>query len=223
MINCQWCQYTTRDKSNMNKHVLRCKHKPLKPDPEKDLLKDQVNTLQIQLQQAHRTIESLIEAAKDERKRPRVVNNNMVTINNVNIYGDENLDHIASDHYQELLKDPESSISKLVALKHGVEQNKNIKVQTSGSKSIMYIVTETDGKKCWRIVSKPNETLSEMVETNAIILDEKADACSEYGQKYSEWYDRLQTSADDGTSMFIDQMHRVHESLKSLGDKNAEI
>lgn len=76
----------------MNKHVLRCKNKPLKPDPEKDLLKDQVNTLQLQLQRAH-----------------------------------------------------------------------------------------------------------------------------------SEWYDRLQTSADDGTSMFIDQMHRVHESLKSLGNQNAEI
>ena len=51
----------------VNKHVLRCKHKPREPDPEKDLLKNQVNTLQLQLQQAHRTIESLIEAAKDER------------------------------------------------------------------------------------------------------------------------------------------------------------
>ena len=45
-------------------------------------------------------------------KRPRtsVTNSRFVVNNNVNCFGNETLDHISDQKYQELLRDPETSV-----------------------------------------------------------------------------------------------------------------
>ena len=72
-------------------------------------------------------------AEKDEQikqliKRPRTVthNNRFVVKSNVNCFGRETLCHIPDAKYQELLRDPETSVAKVVALQRAVAENENV-------------------------------------------------------------------------------------------------
>ena len=57
--HCEWCPYTTRHRQNLSIHRKICKLRPVAPDPEKELLREQVSSLQLQLMTKDERIRTL--------------------------------------------------------------------------------------------------------------------------------------------------------------------
>ena len=130
-----FCGYSTLNRGNFSKHKRLCSFLlSEQQSSDKEListLKEQLEQSKKQLAEKDKQIAELLDAAKDERKKPRTVThttNNTVNYNNVNVFGKESLSHITDETIQELIKDPETSIARLVTLKHSVVENRNIRV-----------------------------------------------------------------------------------------------
>ena len=159
-------------------------------------------------------IDELLQAAKYERKRPRTVNNHLnSTVNNhINVFGKESLAHITEAKLQELLSDPYTSVARLVTLKHSVEENQNVKVPNAREKWVQVLVEGEDGQREWQAVPK-GDILSEIVESNAMLLEGEADESTVPGERYSRWHDQLRDSQEQNGRMFKDQMDLVHKVI----------
>ena len=128
------CGYSTMDRSAMSKHSRICSKRPVASDGEKDQLRERVTLLEQQLAvkdeqlaAKDRQMSEKDEQIKQLIKRPRTVMNNRFVVNNsVNCFGRESLEHITEEKYQELLRDPETSVAKVVALQRTVPENDNV-------------------------------------------------------------------------------------------------
>ena len=185
-------------------------------------MKEQLAAKDEQLAAKDRQIEELIRTAK----RPRTVNNTKNTTQNnnnyldVNVFGKEVLDDMDIP-WQELIADPESSISRLVTLKHRRRENANIRVPNVRDKWIE-VVKDTTGVKRWEPVEK-YELLADIVENTAQEIEEHIDHTTRAGQRFDQWHDRLLTSANeyqDGNMVKgrqwkaqLDMVHRVLTGL----------
>lgn len=220
---CQ-CGFKTIHRSNWSTHKKRCK---LNNDEkynnnslqEQLIAKDQqIAEKDRQIAEKDKQIAELLAAAKAERKKPRTVThttNNTVNYNNVNVFGKESLGHITDETIQELIKDPETSIARLVTLKHSVVENRNIRVPNTREQFVQLLVEE-NGEKRWQTLKK-GDVLGEIVENTAMQLDDQADEDTLHGQRFVSWHDKLKDSVDsdsvDGLRMYRDQMERVHRSI----------
>ena len=188
-------------------------------------------TFKAQLAAKDEQIAALLAAAKDERKRPRSVttNSNNTTNNNntqnnymdVNVFGKESLAHISDEKMQELIREPESSIVRLVTLKHRVPENQNVRIPNKRERWVERLVEE-DGVKQWKPVDK-NDILADIVENTAQELDEQRDPTTRAGQRFERWHDRLLTSANeyqDGNMVkgrqWKEQMDMVHRGIADM-------
>lgn len=225
------CGYIATHRSNWSTHKKRCRvHTSI--DHEKDQLRERVQSLEQQLvtntehYQAElkakdkqlvakdQQINELLQAAKEERKRPRTVNNHLNnTVNNhINVFGKESLAHITEAKLQELLSDPYTSVARLVTLKHSVEENQNVKVPNAREKWVQVLVEGEGGQREWQSVPK-GDILSEIVESNAMLLEGEADENTVPGERYSRWHDQLRDSQEQNGKMFKDQMDLVHKVI----------
>ena len=168
-----------------------------------------------QLKAKDEQIAELLLAARDERKRPRVqnqTNNNRYNVNNqINIFGKESLEHITEAKLQELIADPDTSVARLVTLKHSVEQNRNVRIPNVRDKFVEILV-ERDGEKRWEALPKTH-VLSELVEHTSLQLEAEADDATQVGRRFTQWHEKLLESQDQNGSMFRQQCDMVHKHL----------
>jgi len=180
-------------------------------------LEQQLATKDEQLAARDKQIDELLQAARDERRRPRTVTNNHLNSttnvsNHINVFGKESLTHITESKLQELLADPYTSVARLVTLKHSVEENQNVKVPNAREKWVQVLVEGEAGGREWQSVPK-GDILSEIVETNAMLLEGEADESTVPGSRYSRWHDQLRDSQEQNGRMFKDQMDLVHKVI----------
>ena len=213
------CGFQTTHRGAWSVHIRTCK---IRPSDEKDeLLRERIVSLENQLTLAQeqivskdRQIEELLLAAREERKRPRTVtqNRNYNVNQHINVYGKESLSHITEAKLQELLLEPETAVAGLVTLKFSVQENRNVMVPNTREKWLHVLKEDAEGRQEWQAVPK-NDILSELVETNAMMLEGEADESTVPGLRYSQWHDKLRDSQENGGKMFKDQMDFVHKRL----------
>ena len=192
-------------------------------------LKEHEATLKEQLAAKDRQIAELLAAAKDERKRPRTQttynqtnNNNNYAIAHLNVFGKESTDHIPPEKLQELIKEPDTSLVRLIALKHSIPENMNVRVPNKRDRIVERVVQMPDGEKRWEGEDK-DKVVSDLVESTATVLEEAVDKTTGIGQRYERWVGRLMQSHDEyhlgdsagkaGGKQFKHQMDLVHHTL----------
>lgn len=234
------CGYETTSRSRWCAHIKICKEQSTEHSAENELrervrsLEQQLSTkdeqlvakdeqlsatrrqMQEQLAAKDKQIDELLRAAREERKRPRTVNNtsnkNYNVNQQINVFGKESLAHLTEAKLQELLSDPDTSVARLVTLKHSVEENQNVRVPNRREKWVQILKQTSDGKKVWELVPK-HDILTEIVETNAMLLEGEADESTAPGLRFSQWHERLLQSQDSDGKMFREQMDMVHNTL----------
>jgi hypothetical protein len=196
--------------------------------------KDQLAAKDEQLAAKDRQIDELIKAAK----QPRTVNNNTnnhtnqtnnqtnnYSTANINVYGQESMDHISNGQLQELIKDPDTSIARLVTMKHRLAENRNVRVPNKRARMVECLVDLPDGERKWEGRDKDG-VVSDLVESSAMVLEGAADKTTGMGQRYERWVGRLMQSHDEyhlgdsagkaGGKQFKQQMEMVHQSLADI-------
>jgi hypothetical protein len=192
--------------------------------------KDQLAAKDEQLAAKDTQIAALLEAAKDERKRPRTVNNttnhtnhtNNYAIAHLNVFGKESMDHISQAKMQELIKEPDTSLARFIALKHSIPENMNVRVPNKRERMVERVTQMPDGEKRWEGEDK-DKVVSDLVESTATVLEEAVDKTTGIGQRYERWVGRLMQSHDEyhlgdsagkaGGKQFKHQMDLVHHTL----------
>jgi hypothetical protein len=179
-----------------------------------------------QLAAKDRQIDELIKAAK----RPRTVNNttnhtnqtNNYAVAHLNVFGKESMDHISPGKIQELIKEPDTSLARLVALKHSIPENMNVRVPNKRERMVERVMQMPDGEKKWEGEDK-DKVVSDLVESTATIMEEAVDKTTGIGQRYERWVGRLMQSHDEyhlgdsagkaGGKQFKQQMDLMHHTL----------
>lgn len=217
------CAYTTKRLSNYNSHVLTCNYILLKRNKEElesheavqnelrgriESLEQQLYAKDMQLAEKDNQIQQLI-------KRPRTTNtiNNIYTVNNLNLFGNEEIDSIPglSIKLQKLFKDPDSSVANMIKLKQTLEKNRNIRVLNKREPYIQIVVKNHNGTKEWKTCNKI-ELLPELVQTTAMELEGHADETFN-GRKYSAWYEKLLESQEKNGILAKEQERSAYQAL----------
>lgn len=155
-------------------------------------------------------------AEKDEQikqliKRPRTVTNNnrFVVNNNVNCFGRESIEHISEKSYQELLRDPETSVAKVVALQRAIPENENVVVPNIRERRWL-VVEEESGEKQWKSKDK-NQVLEQLWESSTCLLEGEADEETAVGARWYKWADKVR-SGHDG-KLYREQLDMVEHCI----------
>lgn len=201
------CGYSTRNRSDFSKHKRFCNKVITASDGEKDQLRERVTLLEKQLAVKDEQIKQLI-------KRPRTItNHNRFVVNsNVNCFGRETLCHIPDAKYQELLRDPETSVAKVVALQRAVPENENVTVPNVRERRWL-VVEEEDGEKQWKSKDK-TQVLEQIWESGTCLLEGEADEKTSVGARWSRWADRVRSSMDcGGGKLYREQLDMVEHCI----------
>ena len=166
-----------------------------------------IRQLEEQLAAKDHLIEELLSAAKEERKRPRVVNNRY-TVSNINVFGSESTSHIHED--DRLIDHPESAVSRYVQMKH-VQSHDNRNILCPNKRESRYLVLEStsDGGKAWHYVNK-NDVLTDLFEKNSVELEGYANESTGRGARFVRAMERVRESQDSDDKLFRDQLDRIH-------------
>jgi hypothetical protein len=153
-------------------------------------------------------------AAKDRQieqliKRPRITNNRFILNNNVNSFGRESLEHIAEAQYQELLRDPETSVAKVVALQRAVPENENVVIPNVRERRWL-VVEEDGGEKQWKSKDK-GVVLEQMWESSTCLLEGEADEETSVGARWSRWADKVRSGRDG--KLYREQLDMVEHCI----------
>lgn len=201
----------------MSKHRRLCKYIEREHDPEKEILREQLVMKEQQLATINQHLVDTKNqlAAKDRHieqliKRPRITNHNRFVVNNsVNCFGRESLDHIPEAKYQELLRDPETSVARVVALQRTVAENANVVVPNVRERRWL-IVEEEDGEKHWKSKDK-GVVLEQLWESGSCLLEGEADEHTGVGARWSRWADKVRTGADG--KLYREQLDMVEHCI----------
>lgn len=210
------CTYTTSDGGNWSKHKRLCKLVKSDKDARIASLEQQLvakdQQMKEQLEAKDRQIEELIKVAK----KPRVVNNTTnkyVVEQNVNLYGEESIDHISPEQIQALLADPANAVPQFIKLKRrapgGVNQNLRVPNQ---KRAIYQVVVSGDGdEKEWENKAK-GDILEELYDVNSGHLEAEADEETRIGSKFLDHQERVKSSAggEDGGRKYKEQLDKIH-------------
>ena len=208
----------TLDRSNWSKHSRICSKRPVASDGEKDQLRERVTLLEQQLavKDEQLAIKDRQMSEKDEQikqliKRPKTINNHnrFVVNNNVNCFGRESLEHITEATYQELLRDPETSVAKVVALQRMIPENENVVIPNVRERRWL-VVEEEGGEKQWRNKDK-GVVLEQMWESSTCLLEGEADEETPVGARWSRWADKVRSGVDG--RLYREQLDMVEHCI----------
>ena len=211
------CGYRTIDRSSWSRHSRTCKSRQI-VDNEKEQLRQRVASLeaQVAVDREQLAVKDEQITVKDEQikqliKRPRTVTNNnrFVLNNNVNCFGRESLEHIPDAKYQELLRDPETSVAKVVALQRSVPENENVAVPNVRERRWL-VVEEEGGEKQWRSKDK-GHVLEQIWESSTCLLEGEADEETPVGARWSRWADKVRSSVDN--KLYREQLDMVEHCI----------
>ena len=217
------CGYSTLDTSNWSKHSRICKqntrnevegNRIAEKNAEIERLTKQLVVKDEQLAVKDKQMAEKDEQIKQLIKRPRTVtNNNRFLVNsNVNCFGRETLCHIPDAKYQELLRDPETSVAKVVALQRAIAENENVAVPNLRERRWL-VVEEEDGEKQWKSKDK-GQVLEQIWESGTCLLEGEADEETPVGARWSRWADRVRSSMDSGGGkLYREQLEMVEHCI----------
>jgi hypothetical protein len=173
-------------------------------------LAEQLKAKDEQIAEKDKQIEQLI-------KRPRVQNNRFHIVNQqMNSFGHESLDHIPDKKYQELLRDPETSVARVVAIRHSIPENDNVSIPNVRERRWL-VMEEEGGEKRWRSKDK-SQVLEQLWEANAFLLESEADEETPVGARWSRWADRVRASMDAHGKLYREQLDMVEHSILDRRD-----
>lgn len=209
---CQ-CGYSTLNRSNWSKHSRSCLMSNRAPSMETIKLQERLAFMEEKNKQMAEQL-----AAKDRQieqliKRPRTVTNNnrFVVNNNVNCFGRESLSHIPETKYQELLRDPETSVAKVVALQRSVAENENITVPNVRERRWL-VMEDEDGEKQWKSRDK-GVVLEQIWESGTCLLEGEADEETAVGARWSRWADSVRSVMDERGKLYREQLDMVEHCI----------
>jgi len=212
------CGYSTCHAGNWSVHSRTCKSRAIAPDHEKALLREQLALKDQQLATMNQHLADTKDqlAAKDRQieqliKRPRTINNHnrFVVNNNVNCFGRESLEHISEAKYQELLRDPETSVAKVVALQRTVAENENVAVPNVRERRWL-VVEDEGGEKQWKSKDK-GVVLEQLWESSTCLLEGEADEETPVGARWSRWADKVRSGVDG--RLYREQLDMVEHCI----------
>ena len=162
---CEYCLRTYSRNSNLTKHLKTCKKKQAA-----DML---VLTQSDKIMKMEKEIEELKKYKTQNNTTNNITTNN--NINNskniyINNYGDENLKHLRSKDFANLLGGIYNAVPKLIEKIHfdpEHPENQNIKYT---NKKLPYLKVMKDDK--WQLVSKKEELL-DLIDNKCFMLKEK--------------------------------------------------
>lgn len=162
-----------------------------------------------------------IEELMRQNKRPRNENShNTYNVNqSINVFGKESLTHVTEAKLQELIQDPETSVARLVTLRHSAEENRNVRVPNVRDKWVQVLKEDEDGGKRWETVEK-GDILGDLVMDTAMDLEGGADEATQVGRRFVQWHEKLKESSDQKGQLYRDQCSRVHRSLAGATRSN---
>ena len=216
------CGYATMGRSNWRNHTLTCKTIVSDKDVmlqnlqrELEQAKEQLLTKDEQLAAKDRQIEELIKLAH----KPRTTTTNNITQNvtlDLNIFGQESLEHIKPEDYQELIKDPPNAVSRYLKMKRKIKNNCNVKCPNKKLGMYQVLIQNHDGEKEWECRTQ-KEVCSELYEDASILLESEADEETRYGSRFLDFQDKIRASHDgkDGGRQYNEQLQKIHYVITS--------
>ena len=217
------CGYNTFDLANLARHRSTCKKIEMHNSRESVL--EELTTKEQELATINKHLADTKDqlaakdrqmAEKDEQikqliKRPRTVthHNRFVVNNSVNCFGRESLEHITEAKYQELLRDPETSVAKVVALQRTVPENENVVIPNVRERRWL-VVEEEGGEKQWRSKDK-GQVLEQLWESSTCLLEGEADEETPVGARWSRWADKVRSDVDG--RLYREQLDMVEHSI----------
>ena len=209
------CGYSTQARGNWSRHSRMCKqsNRLTEFSVETVRLRERVMSMEEQNKQLTEQL-----AAKDRQieqliKRPRTVTNHnrFLVNNNVNCFGRETLCHIPEAKYQELLRDPETSVAKVVALQRAVPENENVTVPNVRERRWL-VVEEEDGEKQWKSRDK-GQVLEQIWESGTFLLEGEADEDTAVGARWSRWAGKVRSTMEGGGKLYREQLDMVEHCI----------
>lgn len=200
MLVCE-CSYKTDNRGNFYKHQKACKSRLrivlenelavkeqelAKKDDEIHWLKERVEEL---TKMSGGTSNTVISNTNNTTNNNNT-NNNTTNHINLMLFGDRS--HSISDEVLfELLKVPEESVSKLLALRLNDVAGRNVRIPNVRDLKRAEIFTEENGKKKWKRV-KTDDIMYDMWDDNRGILEPAAEECPPaVGQRWHAWANRV--------------------------------
>ena len=163
---CKYCNKIFTRKSGLKKHLNIC------------IVKKESETLIIKQEEEIQQMKLEIEELKTKSASTSNITNTINTNNNINNskniiinnYGDENIKHLHSKDFRDILCSMYNSVPKLIEKIHfdpNHPENQNIKYT---NKKLPYLKVMKDNK--WQLVNKKNE-LFDLIDTKCYLLKEK--------------------------------------------------
>ena len=167
---CEYCLRTYTRKDNLTKHLKTCKKK--KEAESLVVIQNEEITKMKQEIEMLKKCKSVVNNNTNNSTTTNSNNNNTNMINNIHInnYGDENLKHLRSKDFANLLSGIYSAVPKLIEKIHfdpEHPENQNIKFT---NKKFPYLKVMKDDK--WQLVNKKHELL-DLIDSKYFMLKEK--------------------------------------------------
>ena len=159
IFQCNFCLKHFKRKWHLSRHLLVCK---MKNNSELIVINQNEEIIKMKLE---------IEELKKNKGHTNITNNNTVnnTIN-INNYGDENLNHLKSKDFANLLNGIYGAVPKLIEKIHfDPEHPENHNIKYTNQKS-PYLKIIKDSK--WQLVNKKQELL-DLIDNKCYLLKEK--------------------------------------------------
>jgi hypothetical protein len=237
------CGYVTLNRGNFTQHKKTCrtlkeKHESIQGMKEQLAAKDEQMKEQLAAKDEQMKEQLAIKdkqlAAKDEQikelievvKKPRTVNTNNTTNNryvvenHINVFGQENTEHISQKQIQQLMLDPANAVPQFITLKYrrapgGV--NKNIRVPNQKRAIYQVVVAGEGGGKEWENKSK-GEVLEQLYDDNSEHLEMEADEDTRHGSVFLNYQDKVKASAagEDGGKRYKEQLDKIHSVVMNI-------
>lgn len=214
------CGYITKDRSNWRTHSKTCKiNRAEQSVGERDRIASLEKQLSVKDEQIAAKDRQLAEQAEEIKmliKKPRTVNNTTnnryVVEQNINVFGQESVEHITSEQLQGLLAHPQSAVARLVKLKHRKEpRNANIRCPNM-NRAIYQVVVREGEEKEWENRAK-GEILEKLYDDNSCILEAEAD--EEEHTSFLIYQDKVKASicGGDGGRCYKEQLDKIHHMI----------
>ena len=170
--------------------------------------------LKQQLAEKDRQIEHLLSKPRTVTHHHTHDNRRYLRVeNNINCFGDETVEHITHEEYQELLRDPEYAVSQMVRLRHQSRaENNNIRCPNKRESKYLVVQQDEDGCKVWRYTDKM-AILEKLWQTNGDLLENEADEDTHDGARFIKHQERVKASMDGDGRLYREQLSRIHETF----------
>ena len=168
---CEYCQRAYTRNSNLTKHLKTCKKKKM-AESLVVIQNEEITKMKQEIEMLKKCKSVVTNNNTNNNTTTNSNNNNTNMINNIHInnYGDENLKHLRSKDFANLLSGIYSAVPKLIEKIHfdpEHPENQNIKFT---NKKFPYLKVMKDDK--WQLVNKKHELL-DLIDSKYFMLKER--------------------------------------------------